>query len=76
MNPILLCLCLRPPVYDSEDDPHLAQITDLQTKVIRYNQSVNQSVTQSPPSRLVSGSWKRLYVCVCLCAYIHIILSS
>lgn len=78
MNPILLCLCLRLPLYDSEDDLHLAQITDPQTKVIRDNQFVNQSATQSPLSRLVSGSWKHvyIYIFVCVCVYIYIILFS
>lgn len=36
-----MCSCSRPPLHDFEDDPLMAQITDLQTKVMIYNQYPN-----------------------------------
>lgn len=44
----------RPPLHDFEDDPHMAEISDLQTKVIRYNQYINLNQSAAIPSVMFS----------------------
>ncbi len=43
---IIMCSCFRPLLHNSEDYPHMAEITDLQTKVVWYNGHLNSWINQ------------------------------